>query len=181
MAKKESKKEKETKLNENEPEVQESESADAAEKVQESEIEKLTKELESAKEAHIRTLAEYDNFRKRTQKEKDAIFGDSKVKILSEILPVLDNFGRAATNSSADFDGYKKGVEMTFQSFMALLEKLGVEAFGAPGDTFDPEIHNAVMHCEDESAGENAVVEVFQKGFRAGEKIIRFAMVKVAN
>lgn len=186
MAKKESKKEKEAKteaeVKENEAEVKENAEACENEPDQkESEIEKLKKELESAKEAHMRTLAEYDNFRKRTQKEKDAIFGDSKVKILSEILPVLDNFERAATNSSADFDSYRKGVEMTFESFTALLEKLGVEAFGAAGDTFDPEIHNAVMHCEDENLGENVITDVFSTGYKLGDRVLRHAMVKVAN
>lgn len=146
-----------------------------------SEVEKLQEELAAAKEAHMRTLAEYDNFRKRTQKEKDAIFGDSKAKVLTEILSVLDNFERAAMNDSADFDGYRKGVEMTFESFTALLTKLGVESFGKSGDIFDPEIHNAVMHCEDESFGESVITDVFSTGYKLGDRVLRHAMVKVAN
>ncbi len=176
----EEKNEKNEKLNETQTEET---TQDAPEEMSEEQkqIESLTKELAAAKEAHMRTLAEYDNFRKRTQKEKDAIFGDSKAKVLTEILSVLDNFERAAMNDSADFDGYRKGVEMTFESFTALLTKLGVEAFGKPGDTFDPEIHNAVMHCEDESLGESVITDVFSTGYKLGDRVLRHAMVKVAN
>lgn len=186
MAKKEKQKEreeKEKKMNENEtPQTEEAkENAPEEKSEEETKLEKLTKEFEAAKEAHIRTLAEYDNFRKRTQKEKDAIFGDSKAKVLTEILSVLDNFERAANNDSADFEAYRKGVEMTFESFTALLGKLGVEAFGKVGDEFDPNIHNAVMHCEDENLGENVVADVFSKGYKLGDRVLRHAMVKVAN
>ena len=145
------------------------------------ETESLKKELEAAKEAHIRTLAEYDNFRKRTQKEKDAIFGESKAMVITELLTVIDNFERAAENSDADFDGYRKGIEMTFGIFKNALDKLGVESFGKQGDNFDPNLHNAVMHCEDETLEENVITDVFSKGYKIGDKVLRPAMVKVAN
>lgn len=144
-------------------------------------LEEAQKELAAAKEAHIRTLAEYDNFRKRTQKEKEAIFSESKVTILSELLPIIDNFDRAAQNSDADFESYKKGVEMMFSGFMDTMKKLGVEPFGEVGDRFDPNIHNAVMHIEDESLGENVITDVFSKGYKSGERVLRPAMVRVAN
>lgn len=160
----------------NENEVVENENSE-----EENETEKLQKELDAAKEAHMRTLAEYDNFRKRTVKEKEAIAGDSKAIALTELLPVLDNFERAAMNAEADFDSYRKGVEMTFGSFMEVLKKLGVEQFGEPGEQFDPNIHNAVMHCEDESLEENVITDVFSKGYKLGDRVLRHAMVKVAN
>lgn len=191
MAKKEKQKQEEkNEKNEKNEKLNDTQSAQTEEEAQEAtevkseeqlEIEKLQQELAASKEAHMRTLAEYDNFRKRTQKEKDAIFGDSKAKVLTEILSVLDNFERAAMNDSADFDAYRKGVEMTFESFNSLLTKLGVEAFGKPGDTFDPEIHNAVMHCEDESLGESVITDVFSTGYKLGDRVLRHAMVKVAN
>ena len=99
---------------------------------------------------------------------------------MGKFLPVYDNLERALAQQTAD-EAYKKGVEMTMNQLVGVMEKLGVKAFGAAGETFDPTIHNAVMHCEDESLGENIIVEVFQKGFTVGEKVIRFAMVKVAN
>lgn len=144
-------------------------------------LEEMKKDLDAAKEAHIRTLAEYDNFRKRTQKEKDAIFSESKVTILTQLLPVIDNFDRAAMNKDADYDSYKKGVEMMFSGFMDTMKKLGVEPFGESGEQFDPNLHNAVMHCEDDSLEENVITDVFSKGYKLGEKVLRPAMVKVAN
>ncbi|MBR2316087.1 MAG: nucleotide exchange factor GrpE [Clostridia bacterium] len=160
----------------NENEIVENENSE-----EENEKEKLQKELDAAKEAHMRTLAEYDNFRKRSIKEKEAIAGDSKAMALKELLPVLDNFERAAMNAESDFDSYRKGVEMTFSSFMEVLKKLGVEQFGEPGEQFDPNIHNAVMHCEDESLEENVITDVFSKGYKLGDRVLRHAMVKVAN
>lgn len=173
---------KEKEINQTEDElIEENEVIDKENKEEEDEKAKLEKELEAAKEAHIRTLAEYDNFRKRSIKEKEAIAGDSKAKALTELLPVLDNFERAAMNAEADFDSYRKGVEMTFGSFMEVLKKLGVEQFGEPGEQFDPNIHNAVMHCEDDSLEENVITDVFSKGYRLGDRVLRHAMVKVAN
>ncbi len=147
----------------------------------ESEEEKLQKELSAAKEAHIRTLAEYDNYRKRTAREKEAAYGDSKADCLKELLGVLDNFERAISAGDTDLESYKKGIEMIYSSFCETLKKLGVEAFGEKGDDFDPNIHNGVMHTEDESLGENKVAQVFSKGYRLGDRILRPAMVQVAN
>ena len=155
------------------------ENAEADEKAKE--VEKLKKELEASKEAHMRTLAEYDNFRKRTQKEKDAIYSESKANILTQLLPVIDNFDRAAMNSDADYESYKKGVEMMFNGFLDTMKKLGVEPFGEKGEQFDPNFHNAVMHCEDEELEENVITDVFSKGYKLGDKVLRPAMVKVAN
>ena len=141
----------------------------------------LEKDLAAAKEAHIRTLAEYDNYRKRTAKEKEATWIDAKAVCLSELLPVLDNFDRALGVTDSDFESYKKGVEMIYQGLCETLKKLGVEAFGEEGDEFDPNFHSAVMHVEDESLGENVIAQVFSKGYKIGEKVLRPAMVKVAN
>lgn len=147
----------------------------------ESEADKLTKELAAAKEAHIRTLAEYDNYRKRSTKEKQAAYGDAKADCIKELLPMMDNFERALAAEATDVEGFKKGVEMIFKSFGDVLSKLGVEAFGEKGEKFDPNIHNGVMHVEDEELPENSVAEVFSKGYKLGDRILRPAMVKVAN
>ena len=141
----------------------------------------LEKELAASKEAHIRTLAEYDNYRKRTAKEKEATWVDAKAVCIAELLPMLDNFDRALGVTDSDFESYKKGVEMIYQGFCDTLKKLGVEAFGEEGDEFDPNYHSAVMHIEDESLGENVLAQVFSKGYKIGEKVLRPAMVKVAN
>ena len=147
----------------------------------ESESEKLTKELAAAKEAHIRTLAEYYNYRKRSTKEKQAAYGDAKADCIKELLPMMDNFERAIATEATDVEGFKKGVEMIFKNFTDVLSKLGVEAFGEKGEKFDPNIHNGVMHVEDEELPENSVAEVFSKGYKLGDRILRPAMVKVAN
>ena len=141
----------------------------------------LEKELAAAKEAHIRTLAEYDNYRKRTTREKEALYGDAKAAALSELLPVLDNFERALGTQDGDAEALKKGMEMIFTGFQETLKKLGVESFGEKGDKFDPNIHNAVMHLEDDAFGENEIAAVFSKGYKLGERILRPAMVQVAN
>lgn len=147
----------------------------------ESETEKLQKELAASKEAHIRTLAEYDNYRKRSTKEKQAAYGDAKADCIKELLPMMDNFERAIAAEATDVEGFKKGVEMIFKNFGDVLSKLGVEAFGEKGEKFDPNIHNGVMHIEDEELPENSVAEVFSKGYKLGDRILRPAMVKVAN
>ena len=167
------------KLKEN-VELEPGENEGESEPEQPSKEEELEKELAAAKEAHIRTLAEYDNYRKRSVKEKEAAYNDSKANVLKEFLPVIDNFERAL-NADNDFDALKKGMDMIYSNFTALFEKLGVEAFGEPGDSFDPNIHNAVMHIEDEEHGENEIVQVFSKGYKLGDRIIRPAMVQVAN
>ena len=128
----------------------------------------------------LRLCAEYDNFRKRTAKEKEGIYADATAKAVNALLPVYDNLERALKQETAD-EAYKKGVEMTMTGLKKAFESLGVTEIDAVGQPFDPNIHNAVMHIEDESLGENTVAEVFQAGFMLGEKVIRFAMVKVAN
>ena len=145
------------------------------------ELAKLQEEYAALNDRYMRTLAEYDNFRKRTQKDIESRVSYTKTDLLSKILPVVDNFERAAMNSAADFDGYRKGVEMTVKQFMEILASLGVEEFGAVGDIFDPNFHNGVMHIEDDNYGEEEIVDVFMKGYKIGDKIIRPATVKVAN
>ena len=131
-------------------------------------------------DAHLRLAAEYDNFRKRTIKEKEASYGNGKSDAVAKILPVYDNLSRALNQQTQDA-AYKKGVELTMNELVKIFTGLGVEIFGAVGDSFDPNLHNAVMHTEDEGLGENVIAQVFQKGFKVGEKIVRFAMVQVAN
>ena len=144
------------------------------------ELEKLRKQMDEKEEQYLRLAAEYDNFRKRSQKEKEGIYQGAKSDAVAAFLPVYDNLERALKQETAD-EAYKKGVEMTMTGLKEILTKLGVEEIPALGETFDPNLHNAVMHVEDENAGENTVVDVFQAGFKLGEKVIRFAMVKVAN
>ena len=129
---------------------------------------------------YLRLMAEYDNFRKRSAKERELIYTDVRVDTVSKFLPVYDNLARAMSTATAD-EAYKKGVEMTFNQLCEVFKKLGVEEIEAVGKTFDPNFHNAVMHVDDEEKGENEIVEEFQKGFKVGDKVIRFSMVKVAN
>ena len=131
-------------------------------------------------DARLRVAAEYDNFRKRAVKEKDAAYGNGKADAVAKLLPIYDNLERALNQPTEDA-AFKKGVEMTMTELVKSLNGLGVEIFGEPGDAFDPNLHNAVMHTEDESLGENTIAQVFQKGFKIGEKVVRFAMVQVAN
>ena len=128
----------------------------------------------------LRLAAEYDNFRKRTIKEKEASYGNGKADAVAKLLPIYDNLERALNQPTEDA-AFKKGVEMTMTELTKILTGLGVEIFGEVGDGFDPNLHNAVMHTEDESLGENVIAQVFQKGFKIGEKVVRFAMVQVAN
>ncbi len=136
--------------------------------------------IQAEKEKYLRLCAEYDNFRKRSQKEREGLYADIKADTLLKFLPVYDNLERALATPTAD-EAYRKGVEMTMVQFNQTLEKLGITEIEALGKPFDPNVHNAVMHVEDETFGENEVVEVFQKGFKLNDKVIRFAMVKVAN
>ena len=131
-------------------------------------------------DAYLRLAADYDNFRKRTVKEKEQSYGNGKADAVEKLLPVYDNLERAMNQPTEDA-AYKKGVEMTMTQLVSILNGLGVEIFGEVGESFDPNIHNAVMHTEDESVPENTITQVFQKGFKMGEKIVRFAMVQVAN
>ena len=148
---------------------------------QDATVAELEKELAAAKEAHIRTLAEYDNYRKRSAREKESTWIEAKASCMSELLPILDNFDRALGVTDSDFESYKKGVEMIYQGFTDTLKKLGVEAFGEEGESFDPNFHSAVMHIDDETMGDNVLAQVFSKGYKIGDKVLRPAMVKVAN
>ena len=132
------------------------------------------------RDAHLRVAAEFDNFRKRTVKEKEASYGNGKADAVAKILPVYDNLERALNQETSDA-AYKKGVEMTMNELVKILNGLGVEIFGEVGDAFDPNLHNAVMHIDSEELEENVIAQVFQKGFKIGDKIVRFAMVQVAN
>lgn len=136
--------------------------------------------VQEQEDKYMRLLAEYDNYRKRSQKEKEASWSNAKAETIKEILPVYDNLARALQQETAD-EAYAKGVEMIMTQLKNALEKLGVEEIPAEGQPFDPNLHNAVMHVDDEELGENVVAEVFQAGFKLGDKIIRHAMVKVAN
>ena len=156
------------------PETVEEEAVETAE-------EKLQKELDEKNEQFLRLCAEYDNFRKRSQKEKQDIYSSSQADVIKELLPVLDNFDRAANNKDANAEDYKKGIDLIFNQFGEVLKKLGVESYGERGEEFDPNIHNAVMTVEDEELGENVIASVFSKGYKLGDRIIREAVVQVAN
>ena len=132
------------------------------------------------RDAHLRCAAEYDNFRKRTVKEKEASYGNGKADAVAKMLPIYDNLERALNQETSDA-AYKKGVEMTMNELLKIFGTLGVEVFGNVGDEFDPNLHNAVMHIENEELPENSLSAVFQKGFKIGDKVVRFAMVQVAN
>lgn len=160
---------------------QAAEAAATAEKAPEqTEEQKLRGELAQEKDKYIRLAAEYDNFRKRSAKERESVFSDARSDTILKFLPVYDNLARALAQETVD-EAYRKGVEMTMTQLCTIMEKMGVIEIPALGETFDPSRHNAVMHVEDESIGESVIVEEFQKGFMLGEKVIRFSMVKVAN
>lgn len=176
------------KENKNEPLTEEAtktaeaaeETAEAAkEPTAEERIAALEAELKEKDDRYLRMAAEYDNFRRRSREEKAATYADALADTVGELLPIIDNLERAALYD--DGEKVKEGLMMTAKSVSAVLEKLGIETVGAVGETFDPNLHNAVFHVEDESLGEGEIVEVFQKGYKKGNKIIRFAMVKTAN
>ena len=152
----------------------------AKEEAGQSEAEKLRAELAREHDQYLRLAAEYDNFRKRSRKEKEALYTDVKAETVAKFLPVFDDLERALANETAD-EAYKKGVELTMAGLRKVMTGLGVEEFGEVGEAFDPNAHNAVMHIENEDLGENVIAQVFQKGFRIGDKIIRHAVVQVAN
>ena len=167
-------------------ETKQEETAAKAEKADKKKVKKLEEELAAANakaeelnERYVRMLAEYDNFRKRTAKERESVYSDAYLDALGNILPVLDNLERA--EDCEDAEALKKGLELTLKSFRDTLEKMGVTEIEAQGKTFDPNLHNAVMHIEDEAYGENEVVEVLMKGYQKGDKVLRYSMVKVAN
>lgn len=144
------------------------------------EVDTLKATIAAQEDKFLRLCAEYDNFRRRSQKEKEGIYQDAKADTVKALLPVYDNLERALKTETAD-EAYKQGVEMTMAGLKKAFESLGVTEIDAIGQPFDPNVHNAVMHIEDDSLGENVVAEVFQAGFTLGDKVIRFAMVKVAN
>ncbi len=145
------------------------------------ELEETQAKLKESEEKYLRMIAEYDNYRKRTQKEREGIYTDAYADALKEILPVADALEMALKYSASDSSKIVEGVDMTLKKFGEILSKMGVEPIGNEGETFDPELHNAVMHVEDETLGENVIAEVLMKGYRKGNKILRYAMVKVAN
>ena len=144
-------------------------------------MEKLAGQLAVLNDQHLRLAAEYDNYRKRTTREKETIYQDAKMDTIAKFLEVYDNLERAVTQTGDDDNVHKKGMEMIFHQLQGILEKLGVTVIDPAGQPFDPERHNAVMHVDDENLGENVVAQVFQKGFLLGDRVIRFATVQVAN
>ena len=144
------------------------------------EVNPFEEKYNAERESHLRLAAEYDNFRKRTVKEKEASYGNGKADAVAKMLPVYDNLERALNQPTEDA-AYKKGVELTMNELVKILNSLGVEIFGETGDAFDPNLHNAVMHIDSEELAENTISQVFQKGFKIGDKVVRFAMVQVAN
>lgn len=148
------------------------------EKDEQSDIEK---QLRDTKDQLLRTAAEYANFRARSAKEKEQTYSNAKGNVVAEILPSIDNLERALAQENSDYESLRKGLEMTMNSLMAALEKMGVKAFGEVGEQFDPNLHHAVMHIDDESLGENVITDVFQKGYKINDKVVRPAMVKTAN
>ena len=164
-----------------EPIVEEEIQEEVTEEVTEApEINPFEEKYNAEHDAYLRLAAEFDNFRKRTTKEKEASYGNGKADTVAKLLPVYDNLERALNQETTDV-AYKKGVEMTMTELTKIFTGLGVEIFGNAGDIFDPTLHNAVMHIENEELGENTIAAVFQKGFKLGDKVIRFAMVQVAN
>ena len=159
---------------------QEAKAEEAKKEEKPSELDAVKEQLAKEHDGYLRLAAEYDNFRKRSQKEKDDLYTVIKAETVGKFLPVYDNLERTLAQETAD-EAYKKGVEMTMNQLVKVMEGLGVTSFGEIGEAFDPARHNAVMHVEEEGLGENVIAEVFQKGFLVGEKVIRFAMVKVAN
>lgn len=142
-------------------------------------LEVLEGELKDSKDKYLTMLAEYDNFRRRTAKEKESTYSDAYADVLTQILPVIDNLERAAAYK--DGESVIKGLELTLKSFSDVLAKLNIKEIESVGKTFDPNLHNAVLHVEDDSLGEGEIVEVLQKGYMCGDKVLRYAMVKVAN
>ena len=153
----------------------------AAEVVEQTpEVDPWEEKYNAEHDAYLRLAADYDNFRKRTVKEKEQSYGNGKADAVEKLLPVYDNLERALNQETEDA-AYKKGVEMTMTQLVSIFNSLGVDIFGQVGESFDPNLHNAVMHTEEDGVEENTITQVFQKGFKLGDKIVRFAMVQVAN
>ena len=174
------KKDKENKETVTEEVIEETAQQPAEEVAAEPEVNPFEEKYNAEHDAHLRLAAEYDNFRKRTIKEKEASYGNGKADAVAKMLPVYDNLERALNQETTDA-AFKKGVEMTMAELVKIFTALGVEIFGNVGDAFDPNLHNAVMHIENEDLDENSIAAVFQKGFKIGDKVVRFAMVQVAN
>ena len=175
-----SKKDKEKKENMTEEVIEETAETPVEETPEVPEVNPFEEKYNAEHDAHLRLAAEYDNFRKRTIKEKEASYGNGKADAVAKMLPVYDNLERALNQETSDA-AFKKGVEMTMAELVKIFTALGVEIFGNVGDAFDPNLHNAVMHIENEELPENSISAVFQKGFKIGDKVVRFAMVQVAN
>ena len=165
-----------------EKEINETPAEETVEEVVEEtvEVNPWEEKYNAERDSHLRLAAEYDNFRKRTVKEKEASYGNGKADAVAKMLPVYDNLERALNQPTEDA-AYKKGVELTMNELVKIFTSLGVEIFGEIGDAFDPNLHNAVMHIDSEELEENTISQVFQKGFKIGDKVVRFAMVQVAN
>lgn len=163
----------------NTPETQETDAPEVTVESLTAEVEALKAEIAELNDKYLRMAAEYDNFRRRSREEKDAIYETALTDTVGELLPIIDNLERAAMYD--DGEKVKEGLVMTAKSAIAVFSKLGVEDFGKAGETFDPNMHNAVLHVDDDTLGEGEIVEVLQKGYKRGKRIIRFAMVKSAN
>ena len=164
-----------------EKEMNETPVEETAETVEETvEVNPFEEKYNAERDAHLRLAAEYDNFRKRTIKEKEASYGNGKADAVAKMLPVYDNLERALNQPTEDA-AYKKGVELTMNELVKIFTGLGVEIFGNVGEEFDPNLHKAVMHFDSDELGENTISQVFQEGFKIGDKVVRFAMVQVAN
>ena len=173
------KKDKETK--EQQPEAEKVETPEAAQEPEKApEANPFEEKYNAEHDSYLRLAAYYDNYRKRTAKEKEQSYSNGKADTILKLLPIYDNLERAMRQDTEDA-AYKKGVEMTMTELVKIFTGLGVEIFGEAGEHFDPSLHNAVMHTEDDRVGESTITQVFQKGFKLGEKIVRFAMVQVAN
>lgn len=155
--------------------------ASAKKAAEPSEAEKLKKELDEKNDQYMRLCAEYDNFRKRSQKEKQDIAQLERCDIVKKLLPIADNFERALGSDEGEKDDFRKGVELIYTQLLDTFKKIGIEPYCEVGDTFDPTLHNAVMTCEDENLGENTVAQVFSKGYKLGDRVVREAVVQVAN
>lgn len=177
MSKKETKPEK----NKEQETVNEAEDTAVDTEVEEKKEPTVEDQLADMKKQLAYTAAEYANFRARSAKEKEQTYSNAKGNVIAEILPVIDNLERAINQDGEDFEALKKGVEMTLDGLMATLSKIGVESYGESGDSFDPNLHHAVMHIDDDELEENVIVDVFQKGYKIGDRVIRPAMVKTAN
>ena len=172
------KKDKEVK--EQQPEAEKVEGPAVQEPEKAPEVNPFEEKYNAEHDSYLRLAADYDNYRKRTAKEKEQSYSNGKADTILKLLPIYDNLERAMNQDTEDA-AYKKGVEMTMTDLVKIFTGLGVEIFGEAGEHFDPSLHNAVMHTEDDRVGESTITQVFQKGFKLGEKIVRFAMVQVAN